>query len=183
MSVPRARPRPPSRIAEVGARSRSMCASTGPSDGALVLLLHGFPQTSWSWHRQVAGAGRRRLPGGRARPAGLLARGPTHAGRGVRSERAGRRRARVWPTPLGHDRFHLVGHDWGGAVAWQVAGRHAERLRTLTVLSTPHPAGHGRRVRGQARRRPGRAGRPTSSCSAPRAARTSCWPTTPPGCA
>jgi pimeloyl-ACP methyl ester carboxylesterase len=40
---------------------------------------------------------------------------------------------------LGADRFHLVGHDWGGAIAWQVAARHAERLRTLTAVSTPHP--------------------------------------------
>jgi pimeloyl-ACP methyl ester carboxylesterase len=40
---------------------------------------------------------------------------------------------------LGADRFHLVGHDWGGAVAWQVAGRHGDRVRTLASLSTPHP--------------------------------------------
>ncbi len=41
---------------------------------------------------------------------------------------------------LGWGTFHLVGHDWGGAVAWQVAGRHPERLRSLSVVSTPHPA-------------------------------------------
>jgi pimeloyl-ACP methyl ester carboxylesterase len=35
-------------------------------------------------------------------------------------------------------RFHLVGHDWGGAVAWGVAATHPERLYSLTVLSTPH---------------------------------------------
>jgi pimeloyl-ACP methyl ester carboxylesterase len=34
---------------------------------------------------------------------------------------------------------HLVGHDWGGAVAWAVAGRHPERVESLTVCSTPHP--------------------------------------------
>jgi pimeloyl-ACP methyl ester carboxylesterase len=36
-------------------------------------------------------------------------------------------------------RFHLVGHDWGGAVAWALAGRHPERVATLTSVSTPHP--------------------------------------------
>ncbi len=41
---------------------------------------------------------------------------------------------------LGAERFHLVGHDWGGFVAWYTAGRHGDRLRTLTVVSTPHPA-------------------------------------------
>ena len=40
---------------------------------------------------------------------------------------------------LGVDRFHLVGHDWGGAVAWFVGGHYGDRLRSLTVVSTPHP--------------------------------------------
>ena len=38
------------------------------------------------------------------------------------------------------ERFHLVGHDWGGALAWAVAGAHPKRLLSLTVLSTPHSA-------------------------------------------
>ena len=37
-------------------------------------------------------------------------------------------------------RFHLVGHDWGGQVAWGVADRHPDRLASLTILSRPHPA-------------------------------------------
>jgi pimeloyl-ACP methyl ester carboxylesterase len=41
---------------------------------------------------------------------------------------------------LGESRVHLVGHDWGGAVAWAFAERHPERLLGLTVLSTPHHA-------------------------------------------
>ncbi len=44
---------------------------------------------------------------------------------------------------LGIERFDLVGHDWGGMVAWAVAGLHPERLRTVTVLSTPHPLAFG----------------------------------------
>jgi pimeloyl-ACP methyl ester carboxylesterase len=39
---------------------------------------------------------------------------------------------------LGVGAFHLVGHDWGGAVAWVVASRWPGRIETLTVLSTPH---------------------------------------------
>lgn len=38
------------------------------------------------------------------------------------------------------EEFDLVGHDFGGMVAWMVAGHHADRVRTLTVASTPHPA-------------------------------------------
>jgi pimeloyl-ACP methyl ester carboxylesterase len=35
--------------------------------------------------------------------------------------------------------FDLVGHDWGGMLAWLVASRHADRVRSLSVVSTPHP--------------------------------------------
>jgi pimeloyl-ACP methyl ester carboxylesterase len=41
---------------------------------------------------------------------------------------------------VGADRFHLVGHDWGGQVAWSIAGAAPERIASLTVLSRPHPA-------------------------------------------
>src|SRR3712207_2374584 len=44
-------------------------------------------------------------------------------------------------------RFHLVGHDWGGSLAWEIAARHPERLRSLTMLSRPQPDAFGRRLR------------------------------------
>jgi pimeloyl-ACP methyl ester carboxylesterase len=40
---------------------------------------------------------------------------------------------------LGHDRFHVVGHDWGGGVAWGVAAVLPDRVLSLTAVSTPHP--------------------------------------------
>jgi pimeloyl-ACP methyl ester carboxylesterase len=45
---------------------------------------------------------------------------------------------------VGAERFHLVGHDWGGQVAWLTAAHHADRVTTLTVLSRPHPAAFAR---------------------------------------
>ncbi len=39
----------------------------------------------------------------------------------------------------GAERFHLVGHDWGVALAWYVAGRHPGRVTSLAALSVPHP--------------------------------------------
>ena len=45
---------------------------------------------------------------------------------------------------LGVERVHLVGHDWGGQVAWLTAAAHPDRLATLTVLSRPHPAAFAR---------------------------------------
>jgi pimeloyl-ACP methyl ester carboxylesterase len=111
----------------------------GPDDGELVLLLHGFPQTSFSWRSQLGALG----------AAGYRAVAPDQRGYspGARPADVGEYRVERlvgdvlgFADALGVERFHLVGHDWGGAVAWQVAGRHPERLRTLTSLSTPHPA-------------------------------------------
>ena len=50
---------------------------------------------------------------------------------------------------VGHGarRFHLVGHDWGGSLAWEIAARSPERLGSLTVLSRPHPDAFGRALR------------------------------------
>ncbi len=41
---------------------------------------------------------------------------------------------------LGAPRFHLVGHDWGGQVAWITAALHPDRVISLAVVSRPHPA-------------------------------------------
>lgn len=117
--------------------------AAGPTDGELVLLLHGFPQTSHAWRaqlEQLADSGYRAVapdqrgysPG--ARPSETEAYRSEHLYGDVLA----------MVDRLGADRFHLVGHDWGGAVAWQVAGRSPERLRTLTVVSTPHPAAFSR---------------------------------------
>lgn len=118
----------------------------GPDDGALVLLLHGFPQTSFSWRHQ--------LPALAA--AGFHAVAPDQRGYSPRARPADVGEYRFdrlvgdvlgFADALGADRFHLVGHDWGGAVAWQVAGRHSDRLVTVTSVSTPHPAAFGRAIR------------------------------------
>jgi pimeloyl-ACP methyl ester carboxylesterase len=110
----------------------------GPPDGELVLLLHGFPETSYEWRAQLAALGaagfRAVAPDQRgyargARPTDLAEYHVDHLVNDVLGFADG----------LGGDRFHLVGHDWGGFVAWYTGGRHAERLHTLTVVSTPHP--------------------------------------------
>ncbi|MBK9179174.1 MAG: alpha/beta hydrolase [Acidimicrobiales bacterium] len=120
----------------------------GPDDGELVLLLHGFPQTSWSWRHQLPVLG----------AAGYRAVAPDQRGYspGARPAEVEAYRSLslvgdvlALADALGAARFHLVGHDWGAAVAWQVAGRHPERLRTLTILSVPHPLAFGRALAGE----------------------------------
>jgi pimeloyl-ACP methyl ester carboxylesterase len=111
----------------------------GPDDGRLVLLLHGFPQTSHCWAHQLDALGEERYravafdqrgysPG--ARPDDVAAYKPAQLVADALDV----------ADALGADRFDLVGHDFGGMVAWMVAGHHPDRVRTLTVASTPHPA-------------------------------------------
>src|SRR5437870_4842139 len=113
--------------------------AAGPADGELVLLLHGFPQSSYEWRAQLAALG----------DAGYLAVAPDQRGyspaarpEGVEHYRTEHLVADVLAIAdwLGRHTFHLAGHDWGAAVAWQVGGRYPERLRTLNIVSVPHPA-------------------------------------------
>lgn len=110
----------------------------GPVDGAPVLLLHGFPESSRTWaavQPALADAGYR-----------VVApdlRGYSPRARPTEPEAYSMKTLMGDVTDmadvLGWDTFHLVGHDWGGAVAWQTAGHRPERLMTLSVISTPHP--------------------------------------------
>ena len=108
----------------------------GSEDAPAVLLLHGFPQTSHCWRlvrphltgfRTLAPDQRGYSPG--ARPDGVEAyRVP---------ELVADQLAIL--DELGIEQAHVVGHDWGAAVAWQLGARHPERVRTLSILSVPHP--------------------------------------------
>jgi pimeloyl-ACP methyl ester carboxylesterase len=110
----------------------------GPEDGRVVLLLHGFPQTSRCWGAQLdalAAAGYRAVapdqrgysPG--ARPDDVAAYAMPRFVDDVLA----------LVDALGTDQVDLVGHDLGGAVSWTVAGHHPGVVRTLTVASSPHP--------------------------------------------
>lgn len=112
---------------------------TGPATGELVLLLHGYPETKESWDAvtpALAGAGYRGLA-------------PDQRGYSPGARPKGRRNYTVGALvadvlaladQAGADRFHVVGHDWGGAIAWALGARHADRVASLTSLATPHPA-------------------------------------------
>jgi pimeloyl-ACP methyl ester carboxylesterase len=110
----------------------------GPNDGELVLLLHGFPESAAEWHAvapQLADAGyfavapnqRGYSPG--ARPVGVDSYHITHLVEDVLG----------LAEELGSHEFHVIGHDWGALVAWAVAAWHPDRVRTLTIVSVPHP--------------------------------------------
>jgi pimeloyl-ACP methyl ester carboxylesterase len=110
----------------------------GPADGPVVVLLHGFPQHNDSWSvviDKLTAQGYRCLaPNQRGYSPG--ARPPRR-----RDYRMSELVADVGALidASGAERVHLVGHDWGAAVAWNVAGRLPERLASVSTISVPHP--------------------------------------------
>lgn len=123
----------------------------GPLDGTPVVLLHGFPERSSTWRRVTPvlhDAGLRTIamdqrgysPG--ARPRGRRSYRMHHLAGDVAAlvDRIG--------GPV-----HLVGHDWGSAVGWAVAGRFPDRVLSWTAVSVPHPAAFARAMKNPAQRR------------------------------
>jgi pimeloyl-ACP methyl ester carboxylesterase len=110
----------------------------GPRDGEPVLLLHGFPQDHREFDLLLP-----RLHGAGLRTLALDQRGYSPGARpsDVRDYRITEPVADALAVldTLGVERAHVVGHDWGAQVAWQLAAQHPERVRTMTAISVPHP--------------------------------------------
>lgn len=115
--------------------------TAGPRDGSPVLLLHGFPQSSLEWEAQLgalAGAGYRAVA------PDLRGYSPGARPLEVEAYRLDALTADVYAIAdaLGFATFHLVGHDWGAAIAWNVAMVDPDRIRSLTAVSVPHPVAY-----------------------------------------
>ncbi len=111
----------------------------GPSDGPLVLLLHGFPEFWYAWRSQLPA-----LAG-----AGLHVVAPDLRGYNLSDKPRGRRAYRTDALAddiagliahFGAGSAGVVGHDWGGGVAYATAMRHPEAVRRLAILNMAHPA-------------------------------------------
>ncbi len=119
------------RIKTRGATINTVTAGSGEP----VLLLHGYPQTMVCWHEIAPALAKDytvvcadlRGYGGSSKPKGL----PDHSNY---SKRAMAQDMVDVMSALGHDKFHLVGHDRGGRVAHRLARDHGKRVQTLTVL-------------------------------------------------
>lgn len=111
---------------------------SGPLDGDPVILLHGFPERAASWLEVAA-----RLNEAGLRTYAVDQRGYSPGAR-PRSRFAYRSTELVADVKALIDLIgrpvHVVGHDWGAAVAWGLAGKHPESVTSLTAVSVPHPA-------------------------------------------
>jgi len=110
----------------------------GPETGEVVVLLHGFPANAAAWTpvaNDLAAAGYRVLaPDQRGYSPDAQ---PKKRHDYALAELVGDVLALI--EAAGAKRVHLVGHDWGGTIAWAVASWHPGRVASLTVVSTPHP--------------------------------------------
>jgi pimeloyl-ACP methyl ester carboxylesterase len=115
------------------------CASAGPEDGPLIVLLHGFPEFWFAWRDYFAPLAER----------GFRVVAPDQRGYNLSSKPEGADAYRLdlaaadvfaLASALGRERFHVAGHDWGAAVAWIMAGLQPKRLTSATMIQAPHPA-------------------------------------------
>jgi pimeloyl-ACP methyl ester carboxylesterase len=120
---------------------RLRCTVLGPERGELVLLLHGFPECGEIWRpvgERLAREGYRvvmpdmRGYGGSDKPGGVEAYGVAH----LVADVAGLVRA------MGRERAHVVGHDWGGVVAWWAAMLRPDVIDRLGIVNAGHPVAY-----------------------------------------
>ena len=122
-------------------------AACGPEDGPPVLLLHGFPECAHAWRHQLEALG---AAGLRAITPDQRGYGRTEKPNGVRSYTIDALAEDVveLAAALGHRRFTLIGHDWGGIVAWHLASTRPAVLERMAILNAPHLGVAARFARG-----------------------------------
>lgn len=107
----------------------------GPDDGPLVVLLHGFPELNISWRHQIPAlveAGYRVLAPNQRGYAESVRSG-SYATADLAADAVAMLDAMGAPTAT------IVGHDWGGGVAWTLAHLHPDRVERLVVMNCPPP--------------------------------------------
>ena len=112
-------------------------AIAGPQQGKVMLFLHGFPEFSLSWKKQLLFFAAK----------GFRVIAPDQRGYNLSSKPKGVKAYRIENLvadmvalikQVSTEKIILVGHDWGGGVAWELAGQHPELIEKLIILNMPH---------------------------------------------
>lgn len=118
---------------------RLHCVQAGPPEGALLILLHGFPEFWYGWRNQIEPLAQ----------AGYWVLAPDQRGYNLsdKPQAVSAYRIEILAADvvgliqaLGRQRARLVGHDWGAAVAWHTAVHYPQAIAKLGILNVPHPA-------------------------------------------
>lgn len=113
--------------------------------GRLIIFLHGFPEFWYAWRRLLVEFGRD------SQAVALDMRGYNLSSKPTDVDQYRMKYlvedVRALAEHLGHRKFVLVGHDWGGGVAWRFATLHPEYLEKLIIINAPHPAIFQRELR------------------------------------
>ena len=112
-------------------------ALAGPTDAPPVILMHGFPESHRTWREIAARLGDRL----RLIMPDLRGFGESDRPQDVEAYATDTLIADIFALAdaLEIDRFALVGHDWGGAIAWAAALRSDPRIERLAIINSPHP--------------------------------------------
>jgi len=120
-----------------GIKLHSLQDGIGGND--VIIFLHGFPEYSYAWHKQLSFFANQ----------GFHVIAPDQRGYNLTSKPNGVKAyvidnlvtdIALLIKQLSHKQVTLVGHDWGGAVAWALAIKHPELLKQLVILNMPHLA-------------------------------------------
>ena len=106
--------------------------------GRLVIFLHGFPEFWYAWRRQLQAFGRTHHAVAVDMRGYNLSSKPESTNQYKAEEVA--KDINALADRFGADKFSIVGHDWGGVIAWRLAGDYPHRVEKLVVINAPHPA-------------------------------------------
>jgi epoxide hydrolase 4 len=114
-------------------------AESGDAHAPLLILLHGFPEFWFAWRDYMSSLA----------ASGFYVVAPDQRGYNLSEKPLGIDAYQLevladdiagLASALGRETFQVVGHDWGGSVAWSLASRHPSRLERMVALNAPHPA-------------------------------------------
>lgn len=113
-------------------------AFAGPATGEPVVLLHGFPDASFGWEKQIKALA----------DAGFFVIVPDQRGYNLSDKPRGKKLYQMkylvedilaLADALGLEKFNLVGHDFGAMVSWHLVDKYPDRVKRLAILNVPHP--------------------------------------------